>query len=174
MKLLNFLKHFGIVILGVVLIIGVPLWCTGYIQLLLSGADVDAVSSASVVLDQPSGDFIILINKDYHKDQDTLNDWIRFFGGEVEDDEVLVIFDDISCSVAAGDTLGADMADSLRSMLPENQMQVKRDDATLILSRADRGLFDIIIMSREFGEMYHIETAYKDNVEVVSFKNSEA
>ena len=170
MRFLNVLKHIGIVAAGIILIIGVPLLCTGYPQRLMSGS-LDAVSSASIVLDQPSGSFIVMINKDYHKDEDTLHDWIRFFSGSVEEDELLIIFEDIAVSAASADAAGAEMADSLRSQLPENQMKVTKEDATLLMSRADAGLFDIIILSKEFADGYHAETAFGSNVEVVELKS---
>lgn len=170
MTILKILKHIGIIAAGIILVIGVPLLCTGYIGRLVSGS-LDAVSSASVVLDQPSGDYIVLINKDYHQDEDNLNDWIKFFSGSVDEDELLIIFEDIAVSAASSDAAGAEMADSLRSQLPENQMKVTTDDATLLMSRADAGLFDIIILSKEFAEGYHAETAYNNNVEVVELKS---
>ena len=169
MRFLKTLKHIGIIILGVFLAVGVPFLGTGYLNALFSDSP-DAVSSASVVLDAPSGDFIILINKDLHADEDNLNDWIRFFSGSTDDDELLIIFEDIAASVAYTDTAGLEMADSFRSQLPENQMKIKKEDVTVLLSRADAGLFDMIIMSGEFAQIYHLETAYKNNVEVVEIK----
>ena len=170
MGFLKILKHIGIVAAGIVLCIGVPLLCTGYLTRLITGS-LDAVSSASIVLDQPSGDFLVLINKDYHTDEDTLNDWVRFFSGDVGDDELLVIFEDVAVSAAYADSAGSELADSFRSQLPENQMKVTKEDATLLMSRADAGLFDIIIMSKEFADGYHAETAYKDNVQIVELKS---
>lgn len=173
MGFLKVLKHIGIVLAGLIVIIGIPLLATGYIGALFSGS-LDAVSSASVVLDQPSGDFLVLINRDFHTDEETLNDWISFFSaGAEEGGDLPIIFEDIAASVAIADPAGAEMADSLRSQLPENQMKVTKEDATLLMSRADKGLFDIIIMSSEFAEGYHAETAYenKSNVQVVEIRS---
>lgn len=170
MKWLNFLKHTGIIAAAIVLFVALPLWCTGFFGKLISGSP-DAVSSASVVLDQPSGNYVVLINRKFHPDEDTLNDWIHFFSSSDEEDELAVIFEDIACSVASMDAEGVEMANSLRSQLPENQMKVTQEDASLLLSRADEGLFDVIIMSKEFADGYHAETAYKSNVEVVELSS---
>lgn len=158
------LKHFGIIIASLVLLLGVPLVCTGKAGSLFSG-DLDAVSSASVILDQPSGNYIILINKELHQNEDNLNQWITFFSGG----EILYIFEDISCSVANADVSGLELAKSFQSKLPENQMQIVTEDATLLMSRADKGLYDIIIMSAEFAETYSAQTAYGSEDEVVEF-----
>ena len=166
MVFFRILKHIGIVAAGVLLILGIPLCCTGYVSTVLSG-DVDAVTSASQVLDEPSGDFVILINQELHPDEDALRDWVRFFRGDVAEGELVIIFEDIARSVPAGDAAGVEMAESLRSQLPENQMTIEKEDGTLIVSRADAGLFDMIIMSREFADSCHLETAYTDRVQVV-------
>lgn len=158
------LKHFGIIAASLVLLLGVPLVCTGKAGSLFSG-DLDAVSSASIILDQPSGNYIILINRELHQDEDNLDQWITFFSGG----EILYIFEDISCSVANADLSGLELAKSFQSKLPENQMQVITEDATLLMSRADEGLYDIIIMSAEFAETYSAQTAYGDDDEVVEF-----
>lgn len=172
MKFLHVLKHIAVIAAGVIVLIGVPLLCTGYLTSLITG-NTDVISSASVVLDAPSGDFVILINKDFHDDTEALDDWTRFFSGSYSEDELLIIFEDISCSVARTDAPGAEMAESFRSKLPENQMLVKREDVTLLCSRADHGLFDMILMSREFADQYHVETAVTDNVQLIEVSSSE-
>ena len=54
----------------------------------LGGRDVDAVSQASIVIpDEPSGEFVILINESRH--EETLSDWESFFYGS----ELPVIFE---------------------------------------------------------------------------------
>lgn len=159
---MNLLKHIGIVIASVVILIGVPLWCSGGLHSLFS-SDPDAVSSASEILESPSGNFVVMINKDFHPQDGTLKDWITFFEGG----DILYIFEDISCSVAAGDTSGIEMAESFRSRLPENQMKIKSDDMMLLASRADHGLYDVIIMSKEFADMTGIQKTRSDSMEVV-------
>lgn len=162
MKAAGVLKHIGIVAAGVFLILVLPLLCTGNASSLFSDS-VDATTGASVVLDAPSGEYVVLINRELHTDGDNLAEWIKFFNGE----DILYIFEDVSCSVASTDTAGADMADSYRSRLPENQMVIMSEDPVLLLSRADEGLFDIIVMSAEFAEAYNAYTAYSDTVEVI-------
>ena len=122
------------------------------------------MSSASVILDQPSGEYVVLINGGMRKSQETLEAWKSFFGGE----EIAYIFEDIACSVAAGDVGALEMARSFQSRLPENQMQIRTEDATLLMSRADHGKFDVLIMSKEFSEAYHGETVPKEGLEWIS------
>ena len=153
---------------SVIILLGVPLLCSGSIHSLFSG-NMDAVSSASVILDQPSGNYIIMINKLMHKDADKLNDWITFFSGG----DVLYIFEDICAGTAIGDTGGHEMAESFRSRLPENQMKVRSEDATLLLSRADEGLYDIIIMSEEFAKAFGADTAVNDSCVLIELKDDE-
>ena len=155
-------KHLLITVLGAVLVIGVPLYTSDYF-LSFFRSDADTVSSASVIIDAPSGDYIVLINQDYHPDADTLEQWKTLFSGK----EAGVIFEDISCSVASGDTGALDMAKSLQSRLPENQMTISTEDAGLLFSRADAGCYDILIASAEFADIYNLQSAYRDNVTVI-------
>ena len=161
MKIVQGIKHILIIATGAFLILGLPFLGSGYLQRLTDG--VDAVSGASVIIDKPSGEYVILINRELHKNAENLTQWIRFFRGE----EISYIFEDISCSVAMADIGGAEMARSFQSRLPENQMKIQTEDVTLLFSRADHGKFDVIVLSEEFAETYHAETAYTDNVEVI-------
>ena len=154
--------HIGVVTAGVLLILGVPMWASGGWRSLFS-ASADAVSSASVILDEPSGTYYVLINKAYHQDEENLEKWITFFSGG----EILYIFEDAACSAAADDTGGCDLADSYRSRLPENQMQVKREDGTLLSSRIDQGLFDMAVMSKEYADMQKILDRIPASTEVL-------
>jgi hypothetical protein len=153
MRVNYFLKHAGIVLAGVLLLLGVPFFSTDYFRALLHGT-TDTVSSASVVIDQPSGDYLVFINRDMHTDEDYLNTWIQFFSG----DEISWLFEDISCSVIAADSGALDLARSFQSRLPEKQMRIQTEDASLLLSRADHGKYDIMILSKEFAETYDAET----------------
>ena len=170
MKFLKVLKHIGIIAAGVILIIGVPLWCTGYITSLFSD-EADVVSGASLIIDRPSGEFVVLINKKLHTNKENLEKWVKYFSG-TEGDEILIIFEDISCSVAEGDVTGLNMAESFQSRLGTsstglNQMEIEQSEASLLVSRADYGKFDVIIMSKEFADAYSLDTAYGSDVEVV-------
>jgi galactitol-specific phosphotransferase system IIB component len=153
MKLRSFLKHTLVVLAGVTVLLGLPFLTTDYAQSEIHGT-ADAVSSASVIIDQPSGNYIVLINRAMHQNQENLNTWVRFFGGE----EISYLFEDISCSVASGDSGALTMARSFQSRLPERQMSVQTENATLLVSRADCGKYDIIILSREFAESYDVKT----------------
>jgi hypothetical protein len=150
----KWIGHTGIVLAGVFLLLGIPFFTTDYFKNLIHG-DTDAVSSASVIIDQPSGEYLVLINRKLHTDEENLNTWIRFFGGE----EISYLFEDISCSVASADTGALTMAQSFQSRLPEKQMRIQTEDASLLLSRADRGKYDIIILSKEFADSYDAATA---------------
>ena len=144
------------------MILGIPLWTTGAWHLLFS-AGPDAVSSASVILDQPSGEYYVLMNRDLHTDEDKLNDWALFFTGG----DIMYIFEDIACSVSYSDPAGTELAESFRSKLPENQMQLKMEDGTLMLSRMDNGLYDVIIVSKEYAELEHITDSPADNMMII-------
>ena len=71
----------------------------------LFGGGVDAVSSASVILDAPSGSYVVLLNEARHQRYDTSDQWERFFKGES-----LVIMDDVVCGVMEADAGGRLMA----------------------------------------------------------------
>ena len=60
------------------------------------------------------------------------------------------------------------MAESLQSRLPENQMKVRIVDGVLALSKAEAGLFDVIVTSDEMAKALTADTvAASRNVEVV-------
>lgn len=160
MKVKQILKHLLIVLTALVLLIGLPFLSTDYFKGLIKGTD--AVSSATVIIEAPSGEYVVLINGSLHKESD-LEDWISFFNGQ----EIL-IFEDISCSVCKGDSEGIKMAQSFQSRLPENQMTIKKEDGTLLMSRADNGLFDVIVMSKDYAEAYGYYSAITKNVEVIN------
>jgi hypothetical protein len=46
-------------------------------------------------------------------------------------------------------------------------MQIKTEDGTLMLSKAEYGRFDIIIMSEEFAAAYGADTLYKNDKNVI-------
>ena len=140
---MNVIRHAGTIAAALLLLVGVPVYRTGYFQNKLSGAD--AVSSATMILDQPSGSYAVLINRDRHRNEENLEVWERFFAGE----EIGYLFEDISCMVADTDAAGLELAKSFQSRLPENQMTIRLEDITLMLSKAGEGRFDVIFMSKE-------------------------
>jgi hypothetical protein len=163
MRIKNYLKHTGIVMAGILLLLGIPFLSTNCFKTLLKG-NVDEVSSASVIIDQPSGEYIVLVNGSFHTDKENLNTWIRFFQGQ----EISYLFEDISCSVIKGDIGALNTARSFQSRLPEKQMRIQQEDATLLMSRADNGKYDIIILSKEYANSYDVKTADGENTNLIN------
>ena len=155
------IQHGFLVLLGLFALLGLPFLRTETGRLFLSGEKPDAVSSASVVLDQPSGQYVVLLNEALHTDADNLETWKNFFHGG----EIGILFEDISCSVPNGDAGAWELAKSFQSQLPENQMKVAAEDAVMLFSRADAGQFDILIFSREFAEIYGADSARSDTAD---------
>lgn len=164
MRIIKILKHLLIVTGALFILVGVPLMMTDYWRGLLSSDEADAVSSPSVVIDKPSGNYIVLINTRLHTDKEKLNQWIDFFDGKETD----IIFEDIACTVAEGDTMGIEMAESFRSKLPENQMKIKKEEAVLVVSRAEEGKFDVLLMSKEFADSYKLKEKNKAYIEDIT------
>lgn len=142
---MRFLRHVFIIAVSLLLLVGLPLYRTGAVTRLLSGEGADALTAATVVIEQPSGAYAVLINKELHQDEEKLAEWKKFFSGQ----EIDYIFEDISCVVADSDPAGLELAKSFQSRLPENQMKLRTEDATLMLSKARYGSFDVILLSRE-------------------------
>lgn len=105
----------------------------------------DAISSATTIQEAPSGHFTIYINERMHAKKDVLADWETFFRGE----DAPLIMEDITCIALAADPAGVDMAKSLQSRLPENQMKLRTEEAMIALSKAEAGVFDCLVMSDE-------------------------
>ena len=168
MKIGKIIPHVCIVLIGVLVLLGGPFMTTEKFAAIVSG-DTDTVSSASVIIDAPSGDYIIYINTRYHQDEESLELWKDFFSGG----ETPILFEDVDCSAALGDSGAMTLADSFRSRLPENQMIVTNEEAALLFSRADHGKFDILIVSKEFAEAYKVDLE-EDGVIAVEFKEAAA
>ena len=49
------------------------------------------------------------------------------------------------------------MARSFQSILPENQMKIRTENVILMLSKAESGRFDVIVMSKELADVYDAE-----------------
>ena len=141
------IRHIAVFVVGVALLLGLPFFTSDYFKAQVSGED--AVTGASTALDAPSGEYVVLINKDKHTDESALLLWQEFFEtGESE--ELYSVFEDLSCTVASSDAAGLEMAKSFQSRLPENQMSIKTEDGILMLSKAEHGRFDVIVMSKEY------------------------
>ena len=139
-------RHILIVAGALFLILGIPVWKSGWLARAVSG--VDAVSSATTILEQPSGNYMIYLNEARHPDAETRAAWVDFFNGE----EIGILFEDLQCVVAEGDAAGIAMAESFQSRLPENQMTIRQEEATLMLSKAEHGRYDVMVLSQEMAE----------------------
>ena len=145
---MRIVRHVIAVAAGLFILVGIPVLASGYPERILSG--VDTLSSATVVIEQPSGEYVVLINTDRHTNKENLATWETFFKGE----EIGFLFEDISCVVADSDAEGLELARSFQSRLPENQMTLRKEDAVLMLSKVKHGLFDVALLSKEVYDLY--------------------
>ena len=138
--------HPDLVLILLVFLVVLPI--VTHVDVFGAAQSTDATSGASMVLpDQPSGEFLVLIRTEGH--EDALEDWESFFRDE---DEFAVIFEDISCLVAEGDTTGQQLAERFMAQLPENQMSLRHDEGALVASKAEAGFIDVVIMSAEMAD----------------------
>ena len=149
------MKHAAAVFLALFVTLGIP--SLAYVDFsALFGGKADAVSGASLELPaQPSGNFVILLNRDRHKG--TAEVWTTFFSGGETD----VIMDDVACIAAQGDATGIQLAERFQARLAENQMTVRQVNPTLLASRADAGVYDAVIISAEMADALTLSTAYE-------------
>ena len=144
--------------------VGVPAWLAGVDVVALAQGGTDLVSSATTIQDAPSGSFYVFLNRDLHTDQEVLGYWVDFFEGK----DVPLIMEDVSCVTLAGDSAGLEMAQSLASRLPANQMKIRTEDATLALSKAEVGRFDVLVVSDEAAAQANVDALLADErVEVI-------
>ncbi len=136
------------VLMGVCL--GIPFAAFGDMSKVASIAQgrPDVVSSATVIQEEPSGHYTIIINRDLHTDAEVLGHWEMFLAG----DDAPLIMEDVTCVALEGDAGGLELANQLASRLPANQMKVHIENSALALSKADNGIFDIIVMSDEMAD----------------------
>ena len=160
------IKHIAVCLAGISLLIAVPFALAGGFTVFSGGAD--AVSSASVIIDKPSGSYTVLINRDRHRSESDLAAWHEFFSGG----EFTIIFDDIECVTLKGDSGALTLAQSFMSRLPENQMKVTAGDPVLTLSKAENGRFDMMIVSAEAAGRYDITGIYDGkNVDYIAVED---
>ena len=147
-------RHIAVVVLALSLTLGIPVAMSVDISALFSAKEqADAVSSATMPLpEQPSGEFVVLLNRQKHTD--TIAQWQLFFSGG----DAGVIMSDVDCRVAQSDTSAMQLARRYQLRLPENQMQLKAENGLLLISKAEVGLFDAIVMSKEMAERYQVAT----------------
>lgn len=147
------IRHILCIAAGLLVFFVLPGFLTGNLSV-LTGSAADAVTGASMeVPDSPSGEFYVLLNRDRHAL--SLEDWRSFF----EEKPVGVIMEDISCLAVQGDTAGRQLADRYLARLAANQMSLKEENSLLVVSRAESGQFDVIIVSKEMAEAIGFETA---------------
>ena len=142
---------FGAIVTGV-------LTAGGYIN--RSSDSPDAVSSATaqpVSAGDMSGKYIVFINRGLHDKAGTTGDWEKFFSFT---DDVPLIMEDITCKVAQLDSEGLDTARKYQARLPENQMKIEQEAGVMLLSKAELGRFDVIIMSEAAAKSYSAQTLY--------------
>lgn len=145
---MRLVKHFGFAAAALFICLGIPCLYFAHAGTLFSGG-ADAVSGASLdIPDQPSGTFLVLVNREKHPL--TMDEWTAFFSEQ----EVGVIMEDIHCLITRGDTAGKELADRYVARLAENQMQVTEEDGTLVVSRAENGMFDVILISTDAAKIY--------------------
>ena len=138
------LRHFCAVALGLLLCLGVP----AAVYLPAAGF-ADAVSGATVpVPEQPSGEFVVILNRQKHPD--TAEQWSDFF----LEKPVGVIMEDLHCLTAAGDAAGNELARRYLARLAEHQMTLRVENGLLVVSRAEKGRYDAIVLSREAAEAF--------------------
>ena len=144
------------VLLGVFL--GVPLGLFGNVAKITAFAEgqVDAVSGATEILEEPSGHFTVLINSDLHTDAEVLGNWETFLAG----DPAPLIMEDVTCVAVEGDAAGIELAQQLQSRLPANQMKVRIEQGVLAMSKAEAGRFDIMVLSDEMAAALGASTLY--------------
>ena len=148
------IRHLVIGLLAALLVVGGPIYAAYGPS---GAASSDAVSAATVIIEQPSGAYVVLINRDRHTDEENLKICTTFFsGGDME-----ILFEDISCLVPDTDASGLELAKSFQSRLPENQMKVRTENVTLLMSKAAYGEFDVILVSKEVYDAYGAQAIAK-------------
>ena len=159
MKALKILLNVVIVATLTFIIIGIPT-----LVYYSKNASYDAKASASMDLpDIPSGEFLVLINNELHKD--TLDLWISVFTNDEEN--IQVIFEDISCYVSTNDTSAIELAKRYQIYLPENQMTIKYENAVLLASKVESGILDVMIFSKEFVDYLNLNVSASNVTQII-------
>lgn len=160
-------KHIAVILMALLLTLGLPAAMYLDIPALLQGKTaIDDASGATIELPaQPSGEFIVFLNRQKH--MDTTGQWELFFRGG----DAGVIMSDVDCRVAAADTAAMQLARRYQLRLPENQMKLKTENGLLLISKAEVGLFDAIVMSKEMADRYQADTLWqRPDIILVSVK----
>ena len=99
-------KHIAVILMALLLTLGLPAAMYLDIPALLQGKTaIDDTSGATIELPaQPSGEFLVFLNRQKHAD--TTGQWELFFSGG----DAGVIMSDVDCRVAAADAAAMKMA----------------------------------------------------------------
>ena len=155
---MRIIKHITVILVSLFIILGIPTAIYVDITALFHSKNHDAVSRATLALpEQPSGEFVILLNRERHND--TVNQWETFFSGS----DAGVIMDDICCCTIESDLTGIQLAERYRARLPENQMRINYESGLFLVSKAEYSLFDLIILSKEAADIYGFDNIYQNN-----------
>lgn len=129
----------------------------------------DAVSSAtaqSVSAEDMNGKYVVLINKKLHDKSGTTEDWIKFF---CFSENTPLIMEDIVCKTADTDAQGLEIAEKYRVRLPENQMKLQSEPGVMLMSKAELGRFDVLILSESAAKAYSAQSMF-NRVDVTVIK----
>ena len=132
-------------------------------------SDSDVNAGATIPLpDVPSGEFLILMKSSKH--QENISDWETFFLYS-DREYVPVIFDDITCSIADSDFSARELGTRYQAYLPVNQMKIKYENATLLVSKVEQGYFDVAIFSLEVANYLKLKDgSLIDDVAIFNYK----
>lgn len=147
--------HIATVVALLLAFVGVPAW-QGHVNVAALLSSAEDAGAATDIHDVPSGSYTILVNRDLHTNAEVLGYWLDFLTGK----DVPLITEDVSCVALEGDVAGIEMAYSLASRLPTNQMKVRVENGVLALSKAEVGRFDIMVMSDEMADAFGASTTY--------------
>ncbi len=139
-------------LLTIFIIVGLPLILCGD----FSSLQGEVTAGASVPLpDAPSGEFIVLIKTENH--QENLEKWKSFFLND--EDNIVVIFEDITVSVCNNDSTALELAKRYQAYLPVNQMAIKQENSILLVSKVESGLVDFAIFSKEMADYLSLKSS---------------
>ena len=155
------LKHAVVVLLALFLTLGIP--CLVYVDVGAAMRGADAVTQATAVLpDTPSGEFLVYINRVEHPD--SLEQWKAFFAEE----DYGILLEDVRCMAISGDATGVQLARRYQSRLVKDQMTLRQENGVLVASRMERGLYDMVIVSREMAEVWQLTDSLPAGTEIVT------
>lgn len=128
----------------------------------------DAISAATEQTDdgEISGSYLVFINGNLHKENQTIDVWKEFFEGG----DIPIVLEDISCFVCNNDSVGMEYAKRCQSKLPKNQMKIQTEDSLLLMSKAENEKFDIFIISKELADRYDAKSIEKGNIIAVTIE----